>query len=116
DADSEGEEGRFYVWTDGELRAVLTNAEFAASEVDEVARYWGVTPGGNWEGHSILHVAGPAPAQALLDRARAALLTAREGRARPARDDKQLAAWNGLLLRALADAGVVLGRDDYLAA
>jgi uncharacterized protein YyaL (SSP411 family) len=116
DADSEGEEGRFYVWTDGELRAVLTNAGPEPSEVDEVARYWGVTPGGNWEGHSILRVAGPAPAQELLDRARTALLTAREGRVRPARDGKQLAAWNGLLLRALADAGIALGRDDYLAA
>ena len=80
DADSQGEEGRFYVWTDGELRAVLTNAGLAASEVDDVARYWGVTPGGNWEGHSILHVAGPAPAHTLLDRARTALLTARATR------------------------------------
>jgi uncharacterized protein YyaL (SSP411 family) len=116
DADSEGEEGRFYVWTDGELRAVLTDAGLGASEVDEIARFWDVTPGGNWEGRSILHVAGSAPAQGLVDRARAAMLVARERRVRPARDEKQLASWNGLLLRALADTGIVLGRDDYLVA
>jgi uncharacterized protein len=116
DADSDGEEGRFYVWTDGDLRAVLLAAGLAAPEVEEVARYWDVTAGGNWEGRSILHVAGPAPEPALLDRARAALFAARSHRVRPARDEKQLAAWNGLLLRALAEAGIVLRRDDYLAA
>jgi len=116
DADSEGEEGRFYVWTDGELRAVLTDAALATSEVDVLAGYWGVTPRGNWEGNSILHVAGPAPQQTVLDRATTALLAARELRIRPARDEKQLAAWNGLLLRALAEAGGALGRNDYLAA
>jgi uncharacterized protein YyaL (SSP411 family) len=116
DADSEGEEGRFYVWIDGELRTVLTDAGLAASEVDDVARYWDVTPRGNWDGRSILHAVGRAPVQELLDRARAALLSARGQRIRPARDDKQLAVWNGLLLRALAEAGIVLGREDYLRA
>ena len=116
DADSEGEEGRFYVWTDAELRTVLADAGLTASAVDAVARYWDATPQGNWEGRSILHVSGPTPGQGLIDRARAALLAARERRVRPARDEKQLAAWNGLLLRSLAEAGSALGRRDYLAA
>jgi uncharacterized protein YyaL (SSP411 family) len=116
DADSEGEEGRFYVWTDADLRTVLTDARLTASEVDAVARYWDATPQGNWEGRSILHVSSPTPGQNLIDRARAALLAARERRVRPARDEKQLAAWNGLLLRSLAEAGSALGRLDYLAA
>src|SRR5207253_255278 len=85
DADSEGEEGRFYVWTDAELRTVLADAGLAASEVDAVARYWDATPQGNWEGRSVLHVSGPAPEQGVLDRATAALLAARERRLRPAR-------------------------------
>ena len=116
DADSEGEEGRFYVWTNAELRTVLADAGLAASEVDAVARYWDATPQGNWEGRSVLHVSGPAPEQGVLDRATAALLAARERRLRPARDEKQLASWNGLLLRSLAEAGSALGRSDYLAA
>jgi uncharacterized protein len=116
DADSEGEEGRFYVWTDAELRSVLADAGLSASEVDAVARYWDVTADGNWEGRSILHIADPALQAALLDRARSALLAARDRRVRPARDGKQLAAWNGLLLRALAAAGCALERSDYLAA
>ena len=116
DADSEGEEGRFYVWTDGEFRKVLTDAGLAPSDVDAVARYWDVTPTGNWEGSSVLHGASPAAEQSVIDRARAALLAARVLRVRPARDEKQVAAWNGLLLRSLAEAGVVLGRSDYLAA
>src|SRR5439155_7252514 len=60
DADSEGEEGRFYVWTDAELRSVLADAWLSASEADAVARHWDVTPDGNWEGRSILHIAGLA--------------------------------------------------------
>jgi uncharacterized protein YyaL (SSP411 family) len=116
DADSEGEEGRFYVWNDAELRTALTDAGLGTSEIDAVAGYWDVTPSGNWEGRSILHVAGGAPEPEVIDRARTVLLAARERRVRPARDEKQLAAWNGLLLRSLADAGSALGRSDYLAA
>jgi uncharacterized protein YyaL (SSP411 family) len=114
DADSEGEEGRFYVWTDGDLPAVLTDAGLSAAEVDAVARYWDITPAGNWEGRSILRVVGPPPDEALVARARKALLQARDMRVRPARDEKQLAAWNGLLLRSLAEAGSAVGRTDYL--
>jgi uncharacterized protein YyaL (SSP411 family) len=116
DADSEGEEGRFYVWTDAEFRDALAAAGLSADEIGSVAAYWDVTPEGNWEGRSILHVAGPAADAGLVERGRAVLFAARERRVRPARDDKQLAAWNGLLLRALAEAGGALRREDYLAA
>ena len=116
DADSEGEEGRFYVWTDAELRSVLVEAGLSASEADEVARYWDVTPEGNWEGRSILRVSGSPPDAELIARARKSLLAARGRRVRPARDEKQIAAWNGLLLRSLAEAAGPLEETDYLAA
>ena len=93
DADSEGEEGRFYVWTDAELRSVLAEAGLSASEADEVARYWDVTPEGNWEGRSILRGSGSPPDAELIARARKSLLAARGRRVRPARDEKQIAAW-----------------------
>ena len=116
DADSEGEEGRFYVWTDAELRSVLAEAGLSASEADEVARYWDVTPEGNWEGRSILRGSGSPPDAELIARARKSLLAARGRRVRPARDEKQIAAWNGLLLRSLAEAAGPLEETDYLAA
>lgn len=110
DADSEGEEGRFYVWTDAELRSVLVAGGFDATDLDAVDRYWGITPGGNWEGRSILHVADSGAASPdLVQRARELLLTAREGRPRPSRDDKQVAAANGMALRAFAAAALVFG-------
>ena len=120
DADSEGEEGKFYVWTPAELRTVLGPGDARIAEA-----YWGVTERGNFEGANILHAARPLEEVAAvldlppeqvreaLDRAREKLLTARSRRIAPARDEKVLAAWNGLLLRALAEAGRVLGRDDY---
>ncbi len=115
DADSEGEEGRFYAWTDAELRSVLTAAAFDAAEIDAVARAWDVTATGNWEGgRSILHrQRGVAADEALLERARVALLAARAGRVRPGRDDKQLASWNGHALRAFAHAALVLDEPRY---
>jgi uncharacterized protein YyaL (SSP411 family) len=110
DADSEGSEGRFYVWTDTELRSVLADAGLDGTEIDAVAGYWGVTPGGNWEGRSILHLADPGAAPAaLVERARAPLLATREARPRPGRDDKQVAASNGMALRAFASAALVTG-------
>ena len=115
DADSEGEEGRFYVWDAGEFGAVLAEAGLTAAEATAVAAYWDVTPSGNWEGHTILHVtSAPAPDPPLLDRARAALLARRDERVRPSRDDKQLAAWNGLALRAFALASLVLGDERFV--
>lgn len=116
DADSEGEEGRFYVWTEGEIRRLLP-----ADDADLFCRIYGVTVDGNWEGHTILnrmHEDGLADAQTetILARCRAILLQARAGRVRPGWDDKVLADWNGLMIAALAHAGSVLGRSDWLAA
>ena len=123
DADSEGEEGKFYVWTPAELEAVL-GAEDAAL----FARRYGVTPQGNFEhGASILHEArsladvarelriGEAELDARLAAARAKLLDARARRVRPHLDDKVLAAWNGLMISAFARGARVLG-DAALAA
>ena len=114
DADSEGVEGRFYAWEHAELIVVLTAAGFSEEERDAVATSWGVTPAGNWEGTNVLHRARPEPDAELLERASAALLAARARRPRPARDDKQVAAWNGLALRAFAHAALVLPEPRYV--
>ena len=115
DADSEGVEGRFYAWPYEEFMSVLDAAGLDDGERRLLADYWGLTAAGNWEGTNILHRPSDADVPAdLLARARAALLTARSRRARPARDDKQLAAWNGLALRALAHAALVLSDERYL--
>jgi uncharacterized protein len=114
DADSEGEEGRFYVWSHDEFMAVLRDAGLDDDEARLLAAYWGVSEGGNWEGHSILRAAPEPPLAAVLARGRAALFAAREGRVRPGRDDKQLAAWNGMALRAVAVAALVLGDERYV--
>jgi len=113
DADTEGEEGRFYVWSAEEFDAALRAAGLTDTDRRAMAAWLGVTPGGNWEGRNVLHVAGPAPEAATAERGRAALLAARERRARPARDDKQLAAWNGMALRAVATAALVLGAPRH---
>ncbi len=114
DADSEGEEGRFYTWDLASFLDALHGAGMSPAEADEVAGYWGVVEGGNWEGHSILNVArAEVPAADLLERARTALLAARGQRVRPGRDDKQLAAWNGMALRALALGFLVLGDERF---
>ena len=112
DADSEGEEGRFYVWRPAELTAVLgpEDGEFAA-------RVFGVTRTGTFEdGASVLQLRADPPDAERLARIRRALRTAREGRVRPGRDDKVVAAWNGLAISALAECGVLLGRPDLAAA
>ncbi|MGH7277545.1 MAG: thioredoxin domain-containing protein, partial [Candidatus Rokuibacteriota bacterium] len=90
DADSEGHEGKFYVWTADEIRAAL-----APADAQTALTYWGVDRGANFEGRNILHIPGePDPGR--IASARAALLAARARRVRPGRDDKVLAAWNGL--------------------
>jgi uncharacterized protein len=126
DADSEGEEGKFYVWTPDEMQAVLESAaavgargpdaEPAPLDTDAILAYYGVTETGNFEGKNILHLAGgaAAPAPAGLDAARAVLLAARAERVPPGLDDKRLCSWNALAIAALAEAGAVLGRPDYL--
>src|SRR5919106_2689540 len=109
DADSEGHEGKFFVWSADEIRRVL------GADADFALRYWGVDRGPNFEGKSILYVAGePEPAR--IADARRRLYEARERRVHPARDDKILASWNGLAARAFAEAGRALGRPDYVAA
>ena len=116
DADSEGVEGKFFVWRPEEIVEVLGEEEGAA-----VNRHFGVTLEGNFEGRSILHLA-PDPSdeadgldEVTLRRAKAKLLEARAERVPPGRDDKALTAWNGLTLRAFAEAAAVLGRPDYAA-
>ena len=118
DADSEGEEGRFYVWTPGEIRAVLSEAGFDPGEIEAILVHYGATADGNFEGSNILNLpAGSgAPAPARLDEARQALYEARSKRVWPGLDDKRLLSWNALLIGALAEAGAALGRDDFLAA
>jgi uncharacterized protein YyaL (SSP411 family) len=110
DADSEGEEGRFYVWHPEEIEAVLGPA--AQPAID----YYGVTTAGNFEGANVLHLAGGAEVAEPegLDEARRKLYEARAERVWPGRDDKRLTAWNALAISALAEAGAVLGRDEYL--
>jgi uncharacterized protein YyaL (SSP411 family) len=112
DADSEGEEGRFYVWTPAQIREVL------GADAEPVIEYYGVSERGNFEGASILHLAGgiAAAEPAGLAAARRALYEARAKRVWPGLDDKRLASWNALAIAALAEAGAALGRADYLAA
>jgi uncharacterized protein YyaL (SSP411 family) len=112
DADSEGEEGKFYAWTPAELREALE-----ASDADFAAETFGVTREGTFEhGKSVLQLrADPSDAERLA-RVRAALLAARERRVRPARDDKVVAAWNGLAIAALAEVGLLLERPEFVTA
>jgi hypothetical protein len=110
DADSEGVEGKFYVWTVAELRAVL-GPELAP----EAIAYFGATERGNFEhGSNVLEARGPEPERR--EEIRARLLEARSERVRPGLDDKRLTSWNALMIAALADAGAVMERSDYLEA
>jgi uncharacterized protein YyaL (SSP411 family) len=123
DADSEGEEGKFFVWAPHEVTSLLGTEDARLFNAT-----FDVTPEGNFEGHSILHLERPleevarsldvplADLEAALERGKRALFAAREQRVKPGRDEKVLTAWNGLMLRALAEAGAVLGRKDYLSA
>jgi uncharacterized protein len=110
DADSEGEEGRFYVWTPEQISEVLGDG------TRDVIDFYGVSESGNFEGRNILHLAGGVDAARPdgLDEARQALYEARAKRVWPGLDDKRLTSWNALMIGALAEAGAVLERDDYL--
>ncbi len=120
-ADSEGEEGKFYAWTEAELRAVVGKAD-----ADLAALHFGVTTPGAFEGANVLRVAVPAAQLALdtglsreevaarLNAVKERLFEAREERVRPELDDKVLASWNGLLLASLADAGEALREPRLL--
>jgi len=121
DADSEGEEGRFYVWTPDEIREALQASttmriKFSSYLLENLMRYYGVREQGNFEGRNVLHLAqgADAPEPEGLAEMRRALLEARAGRVRPGLDDKRLASWNALIIVALAEAGAVLERPDYL--
>ena len=111
DADSEGEEGRFSVWSLAEIE------EICGADAAEVVRYYGVTASGNFEGHNILHVVDRTeePPAAVL-RARSKLFARREQRVRPGLDDKVLLAWNALTARALAEAGAAFDRPEWIVA
>ena len=116
DADSEGEEGRFYVWDEEEMRTALAEAGVSADAIERVLGYWGVSPAGNFEGRNVLHVPLGASAQrpAELDDGRTALYAWRDRRVRPGLDDKRICSWNALMIAALADAGAATGRQDYI--
>jgi len=116
DADSEGEEGRFYVWDEPEMREPLAEAGITADAIERVLGYWGVSAAGNFEGRNILHVPLGASAKrpAELAEARTALYVARDRRVRPGLDDKRICSWNALMIAALADAGGALERHEYL--
>jgi uncharacterized protein YyaL (SSP411 family) len=120
DADSEGTEGKYYVWTPGEIMSVL------GREAGEPAiRYFGVTQRGNFEGSNVLHstinmaefAASSSletdEAQKVIDRARSLLLAARKQRARPNVDTKVLTSWNALMLRSFAEAATALSNGSY---
>jgi uncharacterized protein YyaL (SSP411 family) len=120
DAESDGEEGKYYVWSRDEFYDVL------GEDADLLADYWGVTEAGNFEGNTILNRTAsletfcsrneldPESFQDTLDQARSTLLEAREQREKPHLDDKILTSWNGLALAACARAGFVFDRDEYV--
>ncbi len=120
DADSEGEEGKFFLWTPEQVKSILDE-----KEAEIFCRHFDVTPGGNFEGKSILNVkldldTAAAAAQmdtdsfrAIIEQSKQQLFQARETRVKPQRDQKVLTAWNGLMLAAFAEASYALGREDY---
>jgi uncharacterized protein YyaL (SSP411 family) len=113
DADSEGEEGKFYVWSLAEIVRIL-----GQDDADFFARHYDVTAEGNFEGHNILNRLARVPASAAdetrLASLRARLLTERAARVRPGLDDKVLADWNGLMIAGLVNAGVVFDEPSWL--
>ncbi len=120
DADSEGHEGRFFVWTFDELNAALTEEESRLA-----VALFGVTDQGNFEGRSILYLPATieeyaqthsldlTPLYSHVDRIREKLRVTRNQRPPPLRDDKIILAWNGMMITAFAEAGYALGRADY---
>ena len=120
DADSEGEEGKFFVWTPQEIEELL-----GANDGHLFKSYYNVTDQGNFEGKNILHVPVEIATVAseldvplerleeVIQRGKQILLEVRSRRIAPARDDKILTSWNGLMLRSFAEAAAVLQRQDY---
>jgi uncharacterized protein len=115
DADSEGVEGKFYVWSEAEIDETL------GAGAPLFKRHYDVTPAGNWEGHTILNrtadpALGDAATEAKLAASRAILLKRRDKRVRPGWDDKVLADWNGLMIAALARVGDIFGEKTWIEA
>jgi uncharacterized protein YyaL (SSP411 family) len=120
DADSEGVEGKFFVWTSDEVKQLLGETDAAL-----FSAYYNITKVGNFEGENILNVTRdldevartenvtPEQLSETLAKGRKKLFEARELRVKPARDEKALTAWNGLMLASFAEAGVILNRPDY---
>ena len=123
DADSEGQEGKHFLWASDEVDALLGETDGPL-----VRAYLDITPQGNWEGRNILHIGhsieqlaaqmdvSPAQLERAVERGRKALFAAREQRIKPACDDQVLTAWNGLTIASLAEAGAVLTRPHYIQA
>jgi uncharacterized protein YyaL (SSP411 family) len=123
DADSEGHEGKFFVWEFDEIRSILGERDAAL-----FCTYYDITPAGNFEGKNIPNIMVPAGEVAehmgvsvseledSLKRSKRKLFDVREQRVKPDRDEKILTAWNGLMLASFAEAGVILDRSDYLEA
>jgi uncharacterized protein len=118
DADSEGEEGKSYVWSEAEVDAAL-----AGTFSQKFKQVYNISRDGNWEGRNILNRLGAASVyplneadEAMLKRQRALLLAARQKRPQPLRDDKVLADWNGMMIAALANAGAVFRNTGWIAA
>ena len=123
DADSEGAEGKYYVWTPNAVIGVL-----GLGDAELIGRYFGITESGNFEGGNILSQVIDTETLALqlgialeelqsrIARAKASMLERRAGRIPPQRDEKILADWNGLMLTSIAEAALVLRRDDYMEA
>ena len=120
DADSEGEEGKFFVWSRPEIVELL-----GEQDASIFCGYYDVTDGGNFEGQNILHVNSSLNevarnhditadrARQIIDNGRRTLFEIREKRVKPGRDEKILTAWNGLMLASFAEAGAILNRADY---
>jgi uncharacterized protein YyaL (SSP411 family) len=119
DADSDGEEGKFFVWSQAELQ------QFLGEDAHIAVEYWGISSRGNFEGYNILHVPNsdetvaerlgipPETLREKLTAIKRTLYAEREKRVHPGLDDKILTAWNGMMLASLAEAARLLGRDDY---
>jgi uncharacterized protein YyaL (SSP411 family) len=107
DADSEGEEGKFFVWELDEIHGVL------GDQANRFIKAYGVSERGNFEGKNILELKGSLQEREILAEARKQLFAAREQRVHPGRDDQVLVSWNGLMLAACAEAARVLKREDY---